>query len=320
MIRSSRHPDQSVAVESSDDETNRTETCPECRSGSLIQVANAAEVVCEDCGLVVEEELIDRGPEWRAFDQAERESRTRVGAPMTETLHDHGLTTRIDWRDEDAAGQTLSAEKAHRMHRLRTWQTRVRVNDAKERNLQFALGEIDRMACAIDVPEPGRETASVIYRRALSADLIRGRSIEGIATAALYAACRQDGIPRSLDEVVAVSRVEKTEVGRAHRYLCAELGLELRPYDPAAFVPQLASALELSRDVQLEAIEIVDAAAEAGLHSGKAPAGLAGAALYAASRLCDEERTQREVADAASVTEATIRNRYQEQRAELGFE
>ena len=320
MIRSSNHPDQAVAVESPEDETKQAETCPECRSGHLIEAADAAEVLCEECGLVVEEELIDRGPEWRAFDQEEREQRTRVGAPMTETLHDHGLTTRIDWRDEDAAGKTLSSEKAHRMHRLRTWQTRVRVNDAKERNLQFALGEIDRMACAIDVPEPGRETASVIYRRALSADLIRGRSIEGIATAALYAACRQDDIPRSLDEVVAVSRVEKTEVGRAHRYLCSELGLELRPFDPASFVPQLASALGASRDVQMEAIDIVNAAAEEGLHSGKAPAGLAGAALYAASRICDEERTQREVAEAASVTEATIRNRYQEQREVLDLE
>jgi len=325
VIRPSNDPDESVAVQSAPEEstrwheTRRGESCPECGTGSLIEAAESAEVLCDECGLVIEEELIDRGPEWRAFDQQEREQRTRVGAPMTETLHDHGLTTRIDWRNEDAAGQTLTAEKAHRMHRLRTWQTRVRVNDAKERNLQFALGEIDRMASAIDVPEPARETAAVIYRRALSADLIRGRSIEGIATAALYAACRQDGIPRSLDEVVAVSRVEKTEVGRAHRYLCSELGLELQPFDPAAFVPQLASTLELSRDVQIRAVEIVEAAAEEGLHSGKAPAGLAGAALYAASRLCEEERTQREVADAANVTEATIRNRYREQKSELGF-
>jgi len=279
-----------------------------------------AEVVCQECGLVVEEDVIDRGPEWRAFDATERAEQSRGGSPRTETLHDHGLTTRIDWRNEDATGQPLSAEKSHRMHRLRTWQTRVRVNDAKERNLQFALGEIDRMGSSIDVPRATRETAAVIYRRALSADLIRGRSIEGVATAALYAACRKDAIPRSLDEVVAVSRVEKTEVARAHRYLCAELGLELRPYDPAAFVPQYASALGLSQDVRQRAIDIVNAAAEPGIHSGKAPAGLAGAAIYAAAQMSDDDRTQREVADVAGVTETTIRNRYREMVSVLDLE
>ena len=320
MNRSSIASDQpSIDETARRDETNRGETCPECGTGSLIEATASAEVLCDECGLIIEEDRIDRGPEWRAFDHEERERRTRVGAPRTEMLHDHGLATRIGWRDEDTTGQPLTAEKAHRMHRLRTWQSRVRATDAKERNLQFALGEIDRMASAIDVPVSARKTAAVIYRRALGNDLIRGRSIEGIATAALYAACRQDGIPRSLDDVIGVSRVDKTEVGRAHRYLCSELGLELLPFEPAAFVPQIASKLELSQDAQREAIDIVGAACEKGLHSGKAPTGLAGAALYAASRGSSEERTQQEVADSASVTEATIRNRYKEQKAELGF-
>jgi len=320
VLHSSIHSDQpSIDETTRRNETNPEETCPECGTGVLIESSITAEVLCDECGLIIEEGLIDRGPEWRAFDQKGWEQRTRVGAPRTEMLHDHGLGTRVGWRDEDASGQSLSAEKAHRMHRLRTWEKRVRANDAKERNLQFALGEIDRMASAIDVPVSVRKTAAVIYRRALGDDLIRGRSIEGVATAVLYAACRQDGIPRSLDDVIAVSRVDKTEVGRAHRYLCSELGLELLPFEPAAFVPQIASKLGLSQDAQREAIEIVGAAGEKGLHSGKAPAGLAGAALYAASRGSSEEPTQREVADSASVTEATIRNRYREQKGELGF-
>lgn len=67
-------------------------------------------------------------------------------------LHDKGLTTAIDWKDQDAAGHTLSAEKRTQMNRLRTWQERIRTKNASERNLQFALGEIDRMASALGVP------------------------------------------------------------------------------------------------------------------------------------------------------------------------
>ena len=296
-----------------------TRTCPECASSTLVQSEAMGELVCDDCGLVIEEEQIDRGPEWRAFNHAERNSKSRVGAPTTKTMHDNGLTTTIDWKDTDAHGRSLSAAKRSQMHRLRKWQTRIRTRDAGERNLQFALSEVDRMASALGVPRSVREVASVLYRRALTEDLVRGRSIEGMATSALYAACRQEGIPRSLDEVVAVSRVGRTEVGRTYRFIATELGLEIQPVDPKQYLPRFASELDVSTHVQQKAAEIIDVAAEAGLLSGKSPTGLAAAALYAAGLLCNEQCTQREVAEVAQVTEVTIRNRYQEQLEVMGL-
>ena len=293
--------------------------CPECESAGLVTAADGAELVCEDCGLIVEEEQIDRGPEWRAFDHAERESKSRVGAPTTQTMHDKGLTTTIDWKDKDAYGRSLSATKRSQMHRLRKWQNRIRTKDAGERNLQFALSEMDRMASALGVPRSVREVASVLYRRALEEDLIRGRSIEGVTTSTLYAACRMEGIPRSLNEVAAVSRVDRKEIGRTYRYVAQELALEMKPVDPKRYVPRFASQLGLSEEVRAKADEIIDVTTEAGLLSGKSPTGYAAAAIYAASLLCNEKKTQREVADVAQVTEVTIRNRYQEQIEAMGI-
>jgi transcription initiation factor TFIIB len=284
----------------------------------LVRTADG-ELMHEETGLIVDEDRIDPGPEWRAFNHSERQSKSRVGAPTTQTMHDKGLTTTIDWKDKDAYGRSISSEKRSQMHRLRKWQERIRTKDAGERNLQFALSEVDRMASALGVPRSVREVASVIYRRALNEDLIRGRSIEGVATAALYAACRQEGIPRSLDEVAEVSRVPQKEIGRTYRYISQELGLELKPVDPKQFVPRFASALGLSEEVQSKATEIIDVSAEQGLLSGKSPTGFAAAAIYAASLLCNEKKTQREVADVAQVTEVTIRNRYQEQIEAMGF-
>ena len=216
------------------------------------------ELIHEETGMIIEEEQIDPGPEWRAFNHSERQEKSRVGAPTTKTMHDKGLTTTIDWKDKDAYGRSISSKKRSQMHRLRKWQERIRTKDAGERNLQFALSEIDRMASALGVPRSVREVASVIYRRALNEDLIRGRSIEGVSTAALYAACRQEGIPRSLDEVADVSRVPQKEIGRTYRYISQELGLELKPVDPKQFVPRFASSLELSEEVQSKATEIID--------------------------------------------------------------
>jgi transcription initiation factor TFIIB len=271
------------------------------------------ELIHEETGLILEDDQIDRGPEWRAFTHSERQDKSRVGAPTTKTMHDKGLTTTIDWKNQDAYGRSLSSEKRSQMHRLRKWQERIRTKDAGERNLQFALSEVDRMASALGVPRAVREVASVIYRRALSEDLIRGRSIEGVSTAALYAACRQEGIPRSLEEIAEVSRVERKEIGRTYRYISQELGLEMRPVDPKKYVPRFCSQLDLSEEVQAKSKEIIDTTADKGLLSGKSPTGFAAAAIYAASLLCNQKKTQREVADVAQVTEVTIRNRYQEQ-------
>ena len=286
-------------------------TCPEC-SGRLEADSERGETVCTECGLVVEEDEIDRGPEWRAFDSAEKDKKSRVGAPTTNMMHDDGLSTNIGWQDKDAYGNQLSNRQRRKMQRLRTWNERFRTRDSKERNLKQALGEIDRMASALGLPENVRETASVIYRRALDENLLPGRSIEGVSTAALYAAARQAGVPRSLDEVERVSRVEKMELTRTYRYIIRELNLEVKPADPESYVPRFISDLELSDEVERRARDLIEAARAEGVLSGKSPVGLAAAAVYAAALLCNQKVTQNEVSAVADISEVTIRNRYKE--------
>ncbi|MFC7059433.1 transcription initiation factor IIB [Halovenus salina] len=292
-------------------ETTETEVCPEC-GGSLVNDTEHGETVCSECGLVVEEDEIDPGPEWRAFDSRERDEKSRVGAPTTKMMHDKGLSTNIGWQDKDGYGNALSSRQREKMQRLRTWNERFRTRDSKERNLKQALGEIDRMASALGLPENVRETASVIYRRALEDDLLPGRSIEGVATASLYAAARQAGNPRSLDELERVSRVDRMELTRTYRYIIRELELEVRPADPEHYVPRFASDLGVSEEAERRARDLLDQAREAGLISGKSPVGLAAAAIYAASLLTNQKLTQSEVGDVADVSEVTIRNRYHE--------
>ena len=320
MERPTRQRERNTETEQPAQETEDERVCPECETTSLSKSADQGELVCEDCGLILETDNIDRGPEWRAFNHAERQSKSRVGAPTTQTMHDKGLTTNIGWQNKDASGRSLSAEKRTRMNRLRKWQERVRTKDAGERNLQFALSETDRMASALGVPHSVREVASVIYRRALSEDLIRGRSIEAVAASALYAACRKEGIPRSLEEVTHVARVERKEIGRTYSYIARELELGMRPVDPQKYVPRFCSALDLNEEVQSKANEVIETSVAEGLLSGKSPTGYAAAAIYAASLLCNEKKTQREVAGVAEVTTVTIRNRYQEQIEAMGIQ
>jgi transcription initiation factor TFIIB len=280
--------------------------CPECGSKSLVRDYNKAEIFCADCGLVIAENIVDLGPEWRAFDSEQMSKRARVGAPMTYRIHDKGLSTIVTW-GSPGQGQ----------YKLKKWQQRTHIANTTERSFIFALSEIDRMACALKLPVNIREAASMLYRKAMKKRLIRGRSIEGITTALLYITCRQYGVPRTLEEVREISRVGQKEISRAYRFLLRELDLKVSPASPIEFVPRFCSMLNLSGEIRSHAIEIIKKAAEAELTNGRGPIGIAAAAIYIAAILNGEHRTQKEVSDVTGVTEVTIRNRYKELSEQL---
>ena len=294
--------------------------CPECGSSHLSKDYSRAELVCGSCGLVLDEDIIDHGPEWRAFDSEQREKRARTGAPMTYTIHDKGLSTVIGWKNRDSYGKSIPTRNRAQLYRLRKWQRRTRISNATERNIVIALSELDRMASSLGLPRTVRETAAMIYRKAALKKLVRGRSIEGVTTAALYAACRQCHVPRTLDEISNIAHISRKDIGRTYRYVSRELRLKLLPTSPEDYISRFCSELKLSGDVRAKTVEILREAAHRELTSGRGPTGMAAASLYIASVLCGERRTQREVADVAGVTEVTIRNRYKELTKKLDMD
>lgn len=293
--------------------------CPECGSTRLMRDYESAEIVCMDCGFVVAMKLADRGPEWRAFDNEQREKRARVGAPLTFTIHDKGLSTMIDWHDKDIYGKKLSTSQRAQIYRLRKWQRRIRVSDAMERNLAFALSEITKIANSLSLPKSIFETASVIYRKAVKEHLIRGRSIQGISAASVYIACRQCGLARTLDDIASASSVSKKEIGRSYRFLVKELNYFIPPLKPSQYVSKFSNQLTMQGKVEEIASKILKVASDLKLTSGRGPTGIAAAASYIASLLTGERKTQREIAEIAQVTEVTIRNRYKELVEQLLF-
>ena len=294
--------------------------CPECGGNYLSRDYSRAELVCNDCGFVIDEDLIDHGPEWRAFDSEQKEKRARTGAPMTYTIHDKGLSTVIGWKNRDAYGKSIPTRNRAQLYRLRKWQARTRISNATERNLAFALSNLDRLSSSLGLPRTVRETAAMIYRKAALKNLIRGRSMEGVSAAALYAACRQCHVPRTLDEISNVAHISRKDIGRNYRYVARELELKLMPTSPRDYISRFCSELKLSADVQAKTLDILREATNKELTSGRGPTGIAAASLYIATVLCGERRTQREIADVAGVTEVTIRNRYKELTEKLDID
>ncbi len=220
--------------------------CPECGSTRIRRDYTRGEVYCEKCGTVIEENIIDSGPEWRAFDASQREKRVRTGAPIRYTLANKGLSTEIDMYYRDFRGVKISAEQRAAVTRMRKWHKRTSVSSSMERNLTVALNELERISSLLGLSPNLREAAALLYRKAVSKGLIRGRLIESVVAAVVYIICRQYNIPRTLDEIAEVSGMSKKEIGRVYRFLKADLGISMPLTNPVHYVPRFASELKLS--------------------------------------------------------------------------
>ena len=293
-------------------ELDEITVCPECKSKHLVRDYNRGEMTCSGCGLVIDENFIDLGPEWRAFDAEQNEKRARGGAPMTVMVHDKGLSTDIGWGNRDTYGNVVPTKNRAQLFRMRKWQNRTRASTSADRNLSLALSELNRLASKIGLHRQVREAAAMLYRRAVNQNLVRGRSVEGVAAAALYGACRSCEVPRTLNEITEASRASKKEVGRTYRYISRELKLNLQPASPVVYINRFCKELELPGHVENAAIRILNQAVEAELTSGRGPTGVAAATIYIASVLYNMRKTQKQIATTVGVTEVTIRNRYKE--------
>ncbi len=205
------------------------------------------------------------------------------------------------------------------LFRLRKWQQRIRVENAAERNLAFALSELDRLAVANNLPRTVKETAAKIYRKAVSKNLIKGRSVESVGAAAIYSACRMCGVPRTLDEIADSSRISKKELGKTYRYLSRGLKFNLLPAKPQDYVQRYGTKLKLSEKSKLAAIKLLEEASEKELLSGLGPSGVSAAAIYIAADLNGEHRSQSQVAKVADISEVTLRCRYKKLAEAMGI-
>ncbi|PXY71430.1 hypothetical protein CXX78_00925 [Candidatus Parvarchaeota archaeon] len=287
--------------------------CPECSSIHITHDDQKGEIICNDCGLLIEEKMVDTGQDLSGqFDKSQKKG--RGGAPLSLQKFDKGLTTNVG---EISDIYRLDSGQTRKFLRLKKWQERV--STSIERNLRLAMSELRRVSSFLNLPTVVREEASRVYNFVLQRGLVRGRSMESVISACIYAACRSYNIPRTLDEIAAASDVPRKEIGRTYRFIIRKLGIKVKPSSPKDYISRFSSILHLSPKTQNEALKILKKADTSELTSGRGPAGIAAASLYVASLMNDEKKTQREVADVAGITEVTIRNRYKELIEKLGI-
>lgn len=297
-----------------------SDRCPNCGKRTLVEDAHSGELSCSSCGYVISERAMDSGPEWRNFSDEKGQDKARAGSPTSITYRDMGLSTMIGRSNRDASGRTFDSPMRSSIDRLRKWDNRSPAFGNQEKNLSIALRELDKMTDKLGTSQAVKERAAYIYRKALDRGLLRGRSIVGISAASLYAAMRDTETPRNLKDIAAANNLEKKAVARDYRILLREMDLSMPVADAAKNVNRIASRVGLSERVARKAIEIIRMTEDKEISAGKSPMGLAASSLYLAGVIEGEVKTQKDIAEAAGVTEVTVRNRYKGLRADLGKE
>lgn len=291
--------------------------CSTCRKGKTVTDPESGEVICMNCGLVISDRLQESRPEWRAFSIEEANDRSRTGIPSSLARHDMGLSTVIGKTDKDASGRRLDVSMRSTMDRLRAWDFRTQAHSSTDRNLRQAFSELDRLKDKLGLSDAITEKTAYIYRKAQERGLVRGRTISAVVAAAVYIACREIGTSRTLKDIAMIGNIKRKDLARTYRLLVLELDLRIPMVDPMKCIARVANKANLSERTKRQAINIMHDVTKIGISAGKDPMGLAASVLYLSCINTGESRTQTDIADAAGVTEVTVRNRYKNLRTHL---
>lgn len=291
--------------------------CSMCKSGKTVTDPESGELICRNCGLVISDKAQESRPEWRAFTSEEANDRSRTGIPSSLARHDMGLSTVIGRTDKDASGRAIDISMRSTMGRLRAWDFRTQAHSPTDRNLRQAFSELDRLKDKLGLSDAAVEKTAYIYRKAQERGLVRGRTISAMVGAAIYIACRETGTSRTLKDIAEIGNIKRKDLARIYRIVVMELDLKIPMIDPMKCIVRVANRANLSERTKRMAMSIMKNVTKSGISAGKDPMGLAASVLYLACLNSGESKTQTDIAEAAGVTEVTVRNRYKNLKSQL---
>lgn len=282
-----------------------------CGKGkSIITDLESGELICSDCGMVISDNIQENNrSERRAFNIMELNDRSRTGAPTTLARHDMGLATVIGNGDKDASGTKINVAMRSTMNRLRTWDFRTQHQASNDRNLEQAFTELNILKDKLGLSDAAVQKTAYIYRKLQKRGYVRGRSILSVLAAAIYIACREIGISRTIKDIAAISNIRRKELARIYRLLVFELDIKIPMVDPMKCIGKVANKANLNEKIVRQAMNIMKELNNREISAGKNPMVLAATVLYLSCFKSGQNITQDDISHAAGITGVTLRNR-----------
>jgi transcription initiation factor TFIIB len=298
--------------------------CPVCKSDLvLVTDPESREHICKKCGMILSDKVQDMINPSKWYDTFDaiietKDRRHRTGIPTSLARYDMGLSTVIAKTNRDASGKIINAAMHTTMQRLRTWDSRARIRTSfSDASSIHAFNELDILKDKAALTDALVEKAAYMYRKAKSNGLTRGRTISGLVAACVYAACREMNTPRTLKDIAAAANISHKHLAKIYRLLLIELDIKVPLIDQTKCIAKVANKANLSEKTKRQAITIMDEVTKKQISAGKNPMGFAATILYLSCLKTGENKTQVDIAQAAGVTEVTLRNRYKELKSKL---
>ncbi|HEY6404768.1 MAG TPA: TFIIB-type zinc ribbon-containing protein [Nitrososphaeraceae archaeon] len=292
--------------------TLNNEECSLCKSKAVVFDAENSEVVCSECGVVIQDNIESLSPEWRAYSNDDLASKSRTGMPTSLAFHDMGLSTFISYSNVDANGAVISPEQLSKVQRMRRWNKISSNNRSYHRNLKNAFAVLSVIKDKLSLSDALIEKSAYNYRKALDKHIIKGRSIRALVVASVYAACRELNIPRTLDEIADTANTDPIFAGKCYRLLVRYMKLHLPVIDSNAYLAKIANKARVSEITYRRGLEMLSAIKENPISHGKDPNALAVAVLYAACLKEGDKVSQAQIAVAGDTSIVTLRKRFQD--------
>jgi transcription initiation factor TFIIB len=298
--------------------------CSICnRSDKIVTDRESGEIICSNCGMVLSDKVEDTSHSERRVFTGEGGgqidyTRARTGAPTSLARHDMGLATIVGGGDRDSSGQKIDPSIHSTMQRLRKWDFRGQLNTPSDRNLRTAFMLLDTLKDKLGLSDAAIEKVAYIYRKVQERGLVRGRSIHAVLAAAVYIAYRELGISKTMKDIAAASNLKRKNIARTYRQLVLELDYKVPNTDPTKCIAKVANNTNLSEKTKRKALNIMEKVRENEiLSAGKDPMGLAASVLYISCIKTGENISQKDISNAAGITDVTLRNRFKDLKNQL---
>jgi transcription initiation factor TFIIB len=277
-----------------------------CKTYPTVTDSNRGEMFCGGCGLVLLQNMPDTSHENNGYTQEDFMKLARTGPASSLTMHDKGLSTVMS-ANKDSSGNALSSKTKFEFKRLRMWDQRSKSRNTATLSKAFTL--LNAMKTKLGISNNVVESAAYIYRKIVDAKMTRGRTTVSLISAALYAACRENNTPRTLDDIADAGNVERRILSRDLRTIIKKLGLTLKQYDTTSFISKISNDMNLKEKTKRDAFDILERCEREMITAGKHPVAQAAASLYIACILNGEKISQKNLSAEAGISEVTIRNR-----------
>ena len=270
--------------------------CPHHADAILMEDDGAGKIICSQCGIVINDQVLDIGAECRTSNNEEDMGGASLAGAVEDSLLEGDDSPTMITMGTGHPGIDTNSQSLKLKHRTGT----------------SAFQEISTMADRLNLPQIIIDRANVLCEQARVDKSVKGWSNDGIGAACLYVACRLEEMTRSFNEISAVSNTSKKVIRHIVKRIkdTQQLGEDVVCITPDDFISRFCSKLQLSNAIQKASTHIAQRATELKLCMDKSPVSVAATAIYMASQASEDKKLAKDIRDMTGVAVSTIQRIY----------